>query len=311
MTPTATLNILHLSDTHLLARGLHTGTVDTRAALLEALRVLVPVEELDLVVVSGDASDDGTPESYRQLRELVGDFAAHRGAQVIFGMGNHDERPGFWQVLGNGHPGSAPEPDAGQLPIHGVSTVGGFRVVTLDSSVPGRTHGFLDRSQLDWLTEELSQSSAAASDGAAPHGTLLVVHHPPVEPVTVLHDGIELQNPEDLAEALRGSDVRLILSGHYHHALVDSLRVGETLVPVLVAPGVVNVNDVLAPDGHERALQASGAALVTLFASDRGPARVRALPLFLRPTQLLFDLDPAEVSRISARISARPEDGEQ
>ncbi|ABY23264.1 putative 3',5'-cyclic-nucleotide phosphodiesterase [Renibacterium salmoninarum ATCC 33209] len=298
-----TLSILHLSDTHVLAKGLHSNVVDTRQNLLEALRALVPVEELDLVVVSGDVSDDGTAESYRMVQELVENFASHRGARAIYTMGNHDGRPGFWEVLGNGHPDSPAEQDGGQLPVYGSSVLGGFRIISLDTSVPGRTHGYLDRGQLDWLTEELGSASEA--------GTVLVLHHPPVEPVTPLHDGIELQNPEDLLEVLHGSDVRLILSGHYHHGLVDSVLLGDQLIPVLVAPGIVNVNDVLASEGHERALRSSGAQLHTLFASapTAAAARVRSLPLNLGVVEELFDLGPEELAEISARISARPDEG--
>lgn len=297
-----TLSILHLSDTHLLAQGLHSQSVDTRQTLLEALRSLLPLEELDLLVISGDVSDDGTPESYRSVRELAEDYAHRRDALVLYAIGNHDARPGFWAVLGNGHPGSPAEPDGGQLPVYGSTLLGGFRIVSLDSSVPGRTHGYLDPGQLDWLTGELSTPSES--------GTVLVLHHPPVEPVTPLHDGIELQNPEALVEALQGSDVRLILSGHYHHALGDTLLVGDRAIPVLVAPGVVNLNDVLAAEGHERALRASGAQFVTVFRADpaAAAARVRSLPLNLGRAEPIFDLPPEEVAAISARISARPDE---
>lgn len=295
-----TLSILHLSDTHLLAQGMHWQSVDTRETMLRALRTLLPLEELDLLLISGDVSDDGTPDSYRMVRELAEDYAYRRDARVLYAMGNHDSRSGFWSVHGNGHPGSAAEPDGGQLPIYGRTELGGFRVISLDSSVPGRTHGYLDRGQLDWLSEELRTPSAA--------GTVLVVHHPPVEPVTPLHDGIELQNPEDLAQVLLGSDVRLVLSGHYHHALGDFLMVGDRAIPVLVAPGIVNVNDVLAAEGHERALRSSGALLVTVFASEHSApaARVRSLPLNLGMAETVFDLPPEEVAQTSARISARP-----
>lgn len=297
-----TLSILHLSDTHLLSCGLYAQSVDTRQTMLAALRTLLSLEELDLLLISGDVSDDGTAESYQTVRELAEDYAHRRNALVLYAMGNHDARPGFWQILGNGHPGSPAEPDGGQLPVYGSTLVGGFRVISLDSSVPGRTHGYLDRGQLDWLTEELSVASEA--------GTVLVLHHPPVEPVTPLHDGIELQNPEDLVQALQGSDVRLILSGHYHHALADSLLVGERAIPVLVAPGVANINDVLAAEGHERALRSSGAQLVTVFRADSAAsaARVRSLPLSLSGAETLFDLPPEEVAKISAKISARPDE---
>lgn len=97
----STLSILHLTDTHLLAKGLHSSVVDPGEALLRALRSLVPVDALDLLVISGDISDDGSLESYRRVQELASDYAAHRGAQVLYAMGNHDNRPvsgQFWAM---------------------------------------------------------------------------------------------------------------------------------------------------------------------------------------------------------------------
>ena len=95
------LRILHLSDTHLVGDGtLHYGVVDTTAALDRVLARAAALTRLDLVVCSGDLSDDGSPASYRLLRERVEAFAAARGAEVAYVMGNHDQRDGFEEVLG-------------------------------------------------------------------------------------------------------------------------------------------------------------------------------------------------------------------
>ncbi|MBT1002307.1 metallophosphoesterase [Paenarthrobacter sp. DKR-5] len=286
------LRILHLSDTHLLAGGaLHAGTVDTVSALRTLLASLQHLDRFDLLVASGDVSDDGSAASYRTARDLLEDFARPRGARVVFAMGNHDERTGFRSVLGNGHPGSAPEP-AGTGPVCGVSTVAGYRIISVDSSVPGRTHGLVEQQHLAWLRGRLARPSE--------RGTVLVVHHPPVEPLTPLHHGIDLQNRAELVAALAGSDVRLVLSGHYHHHLADAVEPSGRPVPVVVTAGVVNVNDVLAAPGHERALATSGAAAVTL----RADGRVRVAPLRLESARPVFDLDPAGVEELSRRIRA-------
>ena len=296
------LRILHLSDSHLTGDGtLHSGLVDTVSAFRLTLAAFDDVGPLDLVVLSGDVSDDGSPSSYRTLRSLTDDFAARRGAVAVYAMGNHDERAGFKEVLGTGHPGGIA--GLGSGPVMGASEVAGYRVVTLDSSVPGRTHGFLDAGQLDWLRTELSVDS--------PRGSVVVVHHPPVPPVTALHHGIELQNPAGLADALAGSDAVLILSGHYHHPMSDFLQAGTNAVPVLVAPGIVNSNCVLAGTGRERATAGSGGTLITLRPGPGGRATVRALPVAVPlPPEVtpaeIFDLDPAAVAEISARISAQP-----
>jgi Icc protein len=296
------LRILHLSDSHLTGDGtLHAGLVDTVAAFRLTLAAFDNAGPLDLVVLSGDVSDDGSPASYSTLRTLTEGFAGRHGAVAVYAMGNHDERPGFREVLGNGHPDGGQVNGAG--PVTGVSEVAGYRVVTLDSSVPGRSHGFLDTGQLDWLRAELA--------AASPRGTVVVVHHPPVPPVTALHHGIELQNPGDLADALAGSDAVAILSGHYHHPMSDFLQAGADVVPVLVAGGIANSNCVLAGPGRERATAGSGGTLITLLPGPGGRALVRALPVTVPLPQdvapaEIFDLDPTAVAAISAQISARP-----
>jgi len=96
------IRILHLSDTHLSGEGtLHHGMVDTTAALRRVLDRAAAVGRLDLVVASGDLSDDGSEASYRVLRDLLEPWADARGAAVIYTMGNHDLLAGFRAVLGD------------------------------------------------------------------------------------------------------------------------------------------------------------------------------------------------------------------
>lgn len=248
------LRILHISDTHLFGDAtLHYGRVDTTRALLRVLEYAADLGRLDLVVVSGDCSDDGTPASYRTLADVVGQYAASHGARVIYAMGNHDGRTGFRAVLGDGHGSST----AGEGPIDGTSVVDGVRVITLDSSVPGgKAYGELRDAQLTWLTAALSQP--------APNGSIVVLHHPPVPARTPLLHTMELLNPDALADVLDGTDVRLILAGHFHHQLTGSLRG----TPVLVAPGVANCTDPTTAPDVQRTLVASGGTLIELTASD-------------------------------------------
>lgn len=255
------LRILHLSDTHLFGDdSLHYGRVDTFAALTRTLEQFTGVGRIDLLVASGDLSEDGSPRSYERLRSALEPWAAARAAKVVYAMGNHDDRAGFRRVLGSGHGTQAAPSQRGS--VDAVSTIGPWRVVTIDSSVPGAGYGELGADQLRWLTEVLSTPAQA--------GTVLVIHHPPVPASTGLLQALELYNPEDLLEVVRGSDVRVILSGHYHHALMDSFAG----VPVIVTPGIANSTDVLAPEGTERAVIGSGGTLVTV-----NGAEVRSIPL--------------------------------
>lgn len=250
------LHILQLSDTHLRGERLP-GTPDPDALWRRALEALDTLGELDLIVLSGDLSDDGSIASYGHLRTTITQFAARHGdAALVWVPGNHDSRPGFRAVLGPGLSRAAVAAGADERPVFSARTIHGFRIIGLDSSVPGRSHGLVDDEQLAWLRDLLSVDCGA--------GSVVVVHHPPVAPVTPLHQGIGLINTERLADVLADSDVRLVLSGHYHHALIDSIPGRDGAIPVVVAPGIINHNQVLAPRGHELASAASGATLVEL-----------------------------------------------
>jgi 3',5'-cyclic-AMP phosphodiesterase len=272
------LRILHLSDSHLFGDGtLQYDQVDTLAALQRVLERAGAIDRTDAVVLSGDLSNDGSAQSYRRLRALVEQWAAAHGSAVVYAMGNHDLPGGFEEVLGD---------------REGAATVRGFRIVRLDSSVPGAGFGELQPAQLDWLREVLQTPAA--------NGTVLVLHHPPVPAATALLAALELRNPEQLLEVCRGTDVRLILCGHYHHPM--AAEVGG--IPVVVAPGIANTSDAFAPAGTERATVGSGFAVVelpvtgaarTIFVSVPGP----------NDGAEIFNLTPDEVQRIAREAGGR------
>ncbi|MDP4333530.1 metallophosphoesterase [Curtobacterium sp. A7_M15] len=290
-----TLRVLHLSDTHLTGDGsLHQGSVDTAAALEGVLARVDGVAGVGLVVVSGDVSEDGSPESYAAVLERVGGWAERHGAALVAVPGNHDLREGFRQVLANGHvlgEGGRPlmhtmEHHPPTVPVWGQSLVAGRRIVTVDTSVPGAGYGEIAEASLERLR-------AALAGDHAPHGTVVVLHHPPLPAPTALHEALRLRNPEALADAIRDSDVRVVLAGHYHHHFAGSLAG----VPVLVAPGVANDTDVTGAYDEESAYVDSG-ALVVDVAEDGSvwstPVRVP------RPDAdpLAFALDADTVARV-------------
>lgn len=218
--PRPTRTLAQLSDLHITGDGsLVGGVVDVRARLLSALSVLTTWNvACDAWVFSGDLSDDGSAASYAWLREAVGLASEQAGVPVIWGNGNHDERAAFRaSLLGE------PESDAPYLAEH---HLGGLRVLVVDSTVPGLPHGRLARSTLDWLTDRF--------EAQAPEGTVLVMHHSPLPPVQDAAWGWVLAAPEELAAVMRGSDVRAVLSGHFHHASFGVFSgVGAACAPAL------------------------------------------------------------------------------
>lgn len=251
------MRILHLSDLHLpRLPGVDDDGIDARATLAQLLHDCRRVQGLDLVVVSGDIADDGSEQGYTDALAMVGGFARERGAAHIWCTGNHDARDAFTAVLGSGHLSPAGH-DQGRLASlaagerAAVSEVAGLRVITLDSLVPGQVAGRLSHQQLAWLREELTSP--------APAGSVVVLHHPPIS-LSPQQAAAGLQDPSALASVLEGTDVHLVLCGHFHAQL--SGRWGDATV--WVGPGVVTRIDLTAPPAVVRAVRGAAATVVDL-----------------------------------------------
>jgi 3',5'-cyclic AMP phosphodiesterase CpdA len=228
--PTPNHVLVHVTDPHFVAEGLLYGEMDPQPGLVEVLDAIEASGiEPHAIVFSGDLTDKGKGEAYRQLRALCDAYAARMGTRIIWAMGNHDERTNFQRFMLD------EEPQPG--PVDRRYHLGGLRVLVLDSTLPGFHHGEIDEEQLGWLAEELK---APADDG-----TLLVMHHPPVPPVQDLAVLSELRNQTGLAKVLKGSDVIGILSGHTHCSMFSAFAG----IPVSVAASTSYTQDLALPAG--------------------------------------------------------------
>lgn len=258
--------MLHLSDIHLTASGLDEDGVDARSSLGRILDDLRHEPDLDVVVVSGDIADDDSIAGYEQAKQLIAAFASARDIPYVFCTGNHDDRDNFAAVLGSGHRGPDGTDRGSPLAPAGcraaVSQVGGLRVITLDTLVPGSVHGIVSDEQLDWLRAVLSVP--------APDGSIVVMHHPPIsQPGHWMRD-VVLRNPDALAGVLTSTDVQAVLCGHLHHQLAG--RLGD--VPVWVTPGVVTRMDLTSPPALMRGVLGASATVIDL---GDGPPLFRLL----------------------------------
>ena len=216
--PSPAHTIAHISDTHFLKEGaLLYGSVTTEKNLEAALAQLEKSEvHPEAIVFTGDLADLGEPDAYARLRAIVEPVAARLGAQVIWVMGNHDERLQYSHELF--------DVEGSEAPQDRVYDIGGLRIISLDTTVPGYHHGELTDAQLDWLADILSTP--------AEHGTLIAVHHPPIPtPLLWAMEMLELHGQDRLAAVVEGTDVRGILGGHLHYT-THSMFAG---IPVSVA----------------------------------------------------------------------------
>ncbi len=218
--------ILHLSDTHFVGDGelLH-ERIDSDKNLAELFEGFARSNSRpEAIVFTGDLADTGRDDAYARLRALVEPAAEALGAQVIWVMGNHDERVAFRRGL-------LDQVADDSEPVDRVFDINGLRIIALDSTVPGHHHGEISEEQLTWLADVLSTP--------APDGTLIALHHPPVPSPLGLLALVELKDQDRLAEVIRGTDVRGILGGHLHYS-TNSMFAG---VPVSVASATCYTQD--------------------------------------------------------------------
>ena len=248
--PRPSHTFVHISDTHLPGERspLYGSGADADANLAEMLDRLVSSGlRPDALLFTGDLTDRGDAAAYQRLRELVTPAAEALGCDVVWAAGNHDDRRAMRSELGLA--------GAGDEPIVEVRWFGGMRVIVVDSTVPGAHWGEVPSSQLDRLEGELST--------AAPQGTLLLIHHPPLPTVLDLAVTVELRDQDALAPVLRGSDVRGILSGHVHHPSFGTFAG----IPVAVASSSAYGQDLAQPVGATRGQDAAqGYNLVHVYA---------------------------------------------
>lgn len=190
------LLIAQVTDIHLFADEnrdlLGICTTKSLQTVIERLLDLQP--QPDLVLLTGDLSQDGTPESYESLQNLLSPLH-----QPIYWLpGNHDYLQAMQQVLNR----------APISPQKGFS-VGGWHFLLLNSAVPGYVHGHLSPETLHWLDLQLELFSDQP--------TVVALHHPPFYVNSDWLDHSTLDNPEELFAVLDcHSQAHLVLFGHIH-----------------------------------------------------------------------------------------------
>lgn len=230
-------SIVHVSDTHLLASdaNLYGSSVNSDRNVKTLFEELEQSHSRpELIIFTGDLADQGEPEAYIKLRNIVEPVAERMGSEIIWVMGNHDDRSNFRRHLHNDITTQAHEP------VDSVHDINGLRVISLDTSVPGHHYGEVSDGQKEWLKEVLSVP--------APDGTILAMHHPPIPSVLPLAATVEMRDQESFISVLEGSDVRAIIAGHLHYSSFSTFAG----IPVSVASATCYTQDLNVEKGGTR-----------------------------------------------------------
>jgi 3',5'-cyclic AMP phosphodiesterase CpdA len=200
--------IAQISDTHVRPEGeLYKGRVDSNGRLAQAVaHVTAIVPAIDLVLLTGDLAEMGTDAEYAMLRKLI----APLSCPVLVIPGNHDERAAMKRGFADHHYLPA------DGPMHYVAgDLGPLRIVALDITVPGATHGEADDASARWL------DAALAAEPQRP--TVVMMHQPPILSGVPFLDGVRCRNGEKIeAVVARHKQVERIVCGHVHRFMQAS-----------------------------------------------------------------------------------------
>ncbi|OAI49460.1 hypothetical protein AYO45_02530, partial [Gammaproteobacteria bacterium SCGC AG-212-F23] len=148
----------------------------------------------DLILLTGDLSQDQSAESYQHLAEMIKPLQVP--AYCI--PGNHDDSDVMYEVFPKYN-----------IAIERYIILKKWQIILLDSQKPDAVEGYLAPAQFKFLQKNLQQSPN--------HHTLLALHHHPVSVETTWLDNIGLQNAEAFWDALKDfTHVRAVLFGHVH-----------------------------------------------------------------------------------------------
>lgn len=207
--------ILQLTDLHVFATaGQQLKGIPTRELLQDVVDHIVTTEPpFDRVILTGDHTHDERPESYAAVREILSVWS-DRLLQV---PGNHDDRPLMHEEFST----VAQHADsADQLTF--CSDIDTWRLIGLDTHLPGEVAGHISDQQIAWLNAVLADSR--------PQHIGLFCHHPPVDVGSTWMDAIGLTNREALHRVIQSdARIRLICCGHVHHEFTFPLASARVL----------------------------------------------------------------------------------
>lgn len=244
-----TITFVHLTDLHVGNPAepddhLYSDTSATLATILAEVKSLVPQPRF--IVASGDLTNRGDAGSYRQLQQIIA--AAGLDMPVLYALGNHDRRDGFYPTM----LGQSDDLDA---PYDHAQVIDGLHIIVLDSSVPNKVGGAFELGQLDWLKAQLEEHAELPK--------LLVMHHAPaldLDRPDMEWESLSIADTEALRDALEDYDVVGILSGHIHFDRVSNWHG----IPVVVGIGQHAATDVLWLHEGLRMLSGASFAIGTL-----------------------------------------------
>lgn len=195
------LKIIHISDPHIMADPMKqlqgVKTTDTLRRVVKAIQE----ESADLILCTGDISEDGSIESYERFKSLIQPLKM----PLKLLHGNHDHFQNLSTVLKSHYVDN-------MMPFPDINCT----FVYMDTVVPGEIHGWVSDAELTRVSK--------LCENLTSQKIYLLSHHPLVKTGTGLIDQYMTQNSAEVLQKLSMIDYHLF--GHVHHQY--DLHVGQT-----------------------------------------------------------------------------------
>lgn len=184
------MRLVQITDCHLHADPLARSRAGFPLRQLQAVVAHARRQRPDVLLVSGDISQDATPASYQHALAAFAEL----------------DCPWYWLPGNHDHP----QHMADARPLLDQVDLGEWRLLLLNTQVEGQPYGEVGEHQCQWLAEQLADD---------PRPTLIAMHHQPLPVGAEWMDAIGLQDRERLWASLEGhAQVKAVLCGHIHQA---------------------------------------------------------------------------------------------
>lgn len=179
------MRIVHISDIH-CGPEFQTAVFETAVQEINSL-------EPDVLVVSGDLTENGLISQYREAKHAIDKLECKR---KVLCSGNHDYRSTGYLLFKEFFPGKPILKEDGVV----------FAVIS--TARPERNEGEVGHRQVIWLGETFAKFKRSRK--------IAVIHHHLIQVPDTGPDNIPVVDAGDTLRAILRSNVALVLGGHRH-----------------------------------------------------------------------------------------------
>ena len=250
--------IVQITDLHILADEEATisgvNTSHSLAKVIDDIQSLTPPPEL--VIASGDLTDDGPEVAYQNLQKLLNRLSC----PVYVMAGNHDET----EVMNSVLPGD-------NIFSQRQSGCDNWQLIFVNTKIEGGSYGFVSSDELAWLQQQLAK--------AGDQPVLLAMHHTPLK--LCASATCQLENADELlAVVQRHANVKGLIAGHTHNDVEEvrgNLRIMTT--PSTMVQVTHNQHEARTPDKdfweyHQPDISRHGYRVLDLYADGEIDSKV-------------------------------------